>query len=310
LLDNVEGNIQSPTLAGLLTTPQWNDRVLGGNALMTATNRLLTILTGNNLNPLGDLVRRILIVRIDPRMDATAVWQRNFALDPVQYVRENRQELVAAALSLLLSFVRAGMPRVVRGRLASFEDWNDLVRQCVIWLGQQGVAGLTDPIQQLRVAATQDSETATLGELLHHWYKAFGNTAVEAKTVCLSIHMSASIHDVALDRRSMPSAKVLAQYLRKKRGVAVNGMRIEMLTGRSNTSYWRVAGSPAAADEAIEVGGYGGFGGLISTQTADIAPIDTILFPTGEETNPPNPPQPPYVETRRATTAGITTGGS
>ena len=122
--------------------------------------------------------------------------------------------------------------------------------------------------------------------------------------------MNASIHDVALDRRGMPSAKVLAQYLRKKRGVAVNGMRIEMLTGRSNTSYWRVAGSPAAADEAIEVGGYGGFGGLISTQTADIAPIDTILFPTGEETNPPNPPQPPYVETRRAPTAGITTGGS
>lgn len=308
LFDNVEGNIQSQNLAGFLTSPEWNDRVLGGNTLMTAPNRLLTILTGNNLNPLGDLVRRILIVRIDPRMDAAAVWQRNFALDPVQYVRENRQELVAAALSLLLSFVRAGMPRVAKGRLASFEDWNDLVRQCVIWLGQQGVARLTDPIQQLRVAATQDSETASLGELLHHWYKAFGNTAVEARTVCLSAHMYAPIHDVALDRRGQPNAKVLAQYLRKKRGIEVDGMRIEMLNGRSNTSYWRVTGSPAAADAAIELGGCGGLGGLISAQSAAMAPINQISFPTGEETNPPNPPQPPCAPAQHAPTAEITTG--
>lgn len=308
LFDNVEGNIQSQNLAGFLTSPEWNDRVLGGNTLMTAPNRLLTILTGNNLNPLGDLVRRILIVRIDPRMDAAAVWQRDFQIDPVQYVRENRQELVAAALSLLLSFVRAGMPRVAKGRLASFEDWNDLVRQCVIWLGQQGVAGLTDPIQQLRVAATQDSETASLGELLHHWYKAFGNSAVDAKTICMSSHMHGPINDVALDRRGIPSPRVFAQYLRKKRGVEVDGMHIEMLNGRSNTSYWRVAGTPTAADAVIEVGGCGGFGGLISAQSAAVAPINTISIPTGEETNPPNPPQPPCAPAQHAPTAEITTG--
>ena len=308
LLDNIEGNIQSPNLAGFLTTSEWNDRVLGGNALMTAPNRLLTILTGNNLNPLGDLVRRILIVRIDPRMAATDVWQRDFALDPVQYVHEHRQELVAAALCLLLSFVRAGMPRVAKGRLASFEQWDDLIRQCVVWLGKKGVGGLTDPIQQLRAAATQDSESASLGELMHRWYKTFGNSAVEAKTACISSDMYSPVHEVALDRRGQPSAKVLAQYLRKKRGVEVDGMRFEMINGRSNTAYWQVAGKPGSALEVIGAGGCGGFGGVISALSATAIPIDSISLLAGEETNPPNPPNPPCSATRRSSTFGTTTG--
>lgn len=308
LLDNVEGNIKSPILAGFLTTPEWSDRVLGGNALMTAPNRLLTLFTGNNLNPLGDLVRRILIVRIDPRMDATAVWQRNFDEDPVQYVRENRQELVAAGLSLLLSFVRAGMPRIAKGRLASFEQWDDLVRQCVVWLGQSGIAGLIDPIQQLRTAATQDPETDSLRNLLSHWHAAFGNTAVEAKTLCMSSHMYGPINDVALDRRGLPSVKVLAQYLRKYRGKVVDGMRIEMISGRSNTAYWRLVGSPAAEGAVVDLGGCGGFGGLFSVDTATSAAFIDNYFPTEKETNPPNPPQPPCTTEPQAIDSGITTG--
>jgi hypothetical protein len=243
-------------------------------------------------------------------MDALAVWQRNFEVDPVQYVRENRQELVAAALSLLLSFVRAGMPRIAKGRLASFELWDDLVRQCVVWLGQQGVGRLTDPIQQLRTAATQDPETDSLRILLSHWHAAFGNTAVEAKTLCMSSHMHGPINDIALDRRGLPSAKVLAQYLRKYRGKVVDGMRIEMSNGRSNTSYWRLLGGPPAGGVEIDVGGCGGFGGLLSANLPATTPVKAFSFSTREETNPTNPPQPPWTAPLETPTTGITTGAA
>jgi hypothetical protein len=81
--------------------------------------------------------------RIDPRIEHAE--RRCFDVNARQHCREHRLTLVAAGLTLLRGFVAAGRPRSTPDRLASFEDWDDLIRQCIIWLGQNGIAALGDP---------------------------------------------------------------------------------------------------------------------------------------------------------------------
>jgi hypothetical protein len=290
LFDNMEASISSPTLAGFITSPDWSDRLLGGNSMMKAQNRALVILTGNNLNPLRDLVRRILIVRIDPRMEATQVWQRSYDLEPVSYVTEHRQELVAAALSLMLSFVAEGMPRNAKGRLASFEQWDDLVRQCVVWLGMRGVGNLIDPIVQMNNSAAQDPDTASLGALLECWHTVLGSAPQEASTLCMTTKMYGVLNEIALDRQGQVSARALGQYFQKHQGRIVGGFRLDRIRGRANTLRWSVA-----KVSSIQSGGFGGNGGEDSARSGLPGGNSEIFTSLEVETVPPLPPLPPSV---------------
>lgn len=72
--------------------------------------------------------------------------------DALQHVRENRQEMVAAGLIILRGFIAAGSPRATPDKLGSYEVFDTLIRQCVIWLGRSGVAPVTDPAASMAKA--------------------------------------------------------------------------------------------------------------------------------------------------------------
>lgn len=133
LFDNIRGQFGSASIEALLTAEFYSDRLLGASQLVSLPTAVLMLFSGNNFRPTGDLWRRILTCRIDAKSDAPE--RRSFTLEPLIYCREHRQELVAAGLALLRGFVLAGKPRTTPDKLASFEMWDTLVRQCVIWLG-------------------------------------------------------------------------------------------------------------------------------------------------------------------------------
>ncbi|MCC6198500.1 MAG: hypothetical protein IT518_28960 [Burkholderiales bacterium] len=102
VFDNVLGSFNSATLAKVLTSDRHSDRILGASA--TSAVRTLFMLTGNNLTLAGDMPLRVLVARIDPRMETR--FARSFDLDPERHVIANRQMLVAAALMLLRLYCR------------------------------------------------------------------------------------------------------------------------------------------------------------------------------------------------------------
>lgn len=287
VFDNVEAQLKSPVLAAFLTASIWSDRMLGGNTKLEAENRVLLLLTGNNLAPIGDLTRRLLMVRIDPKLEASEVWQREFTLEPLAYVTRNRQRMVAAALSLLSGFVSAGMPRLGKGRLASFELWDDLVRQCVIWLGSQGIRKFVDPVTRLSETAALDPDMARMSALACEWFAEFGDTPQQLKDIVQCGRLSEALRDVAQDRRGVNNTKILAAYLGKRVGKIVGGYRFEKINGRANTSQWRVVRM------AVSDGGFGGSGGLFPATPTEITEEKSILLARPAETNQPNPPNPP-----------------
>lgn len=174
VLDNQVGKLNSASLCAFLTSPAYGDRVLGQSQVMQFQNTSLFMVTGNNFQPVGDLTRRILVCRIDPQMERPD--KRGFALDPEAYVAQHRQVLVRDALAVLLGHRRLDLVggRRGRGRMASFELWDDVVRQAVLWAGGLGVLELGDPMDSIDTACAQDPERAKLAAMLVSWYALFG----------------------------------------------------------------------------------------------------------------------------------------
>ena len=112
----------------------------------------------------GDLYRRILTTRIDAKPDRPE--RRSFDIEPLEYCRERRHLIVAAALALLRGFIVAGQPRSTRDRLASYERWDNLIRQCVVWMADQGIADLGDPTACIEQAKAQEPERQKLAAFL------------------------------------------------------------------------------------------------------------------------------------------------
>jgi hypothetical protein len=135
--------------------------------------------------------------RIDPKIEVPH--QRSFDFDPVQLTRQNRQRMVAAALTLIRAHqLLGGNVRFGPGRMASFEEWDDLIRQTVCWLAElqkQGaiptgttLAGmalpsLVDPFEAVADSVLDDPEIMQLGRLLEAWATEIGTGTATKVTV-------------------------------------------------------------------------------------------------------------------------------
>jgi hypothetical protein len=171
--DNVTGVFDSAALAALLTSEKYRDRELGKSQTSEVPNAATFIITGNNLRLAGDLPRRVMVCRIDPATESPL--QRKFSTDPLAYVRARRQSMVAAALTLMRGWLSSGNERF-GNPLASFEQWDHLVRQTVLWVAahvaESGKFG--DPVDSVLKNVAVDPETEVLGELLEAWVRVFG----------------------------------------------------------------------------------------------------------------------------------------
>ena len=135
--DNVSGVLRSSTLAGLLTSPLWEDRRLGGNTMMSAPNDRLWVITGNNLTLGGDLVRRTVWVTIDPAVPDPHL-RTGFAIEDLEgWARARRGELLGALLTLVRSWAAAGAP-VERKGSDSYARWIGVVDGILRHAGAEG----------------------------------------------------------------------------------------------------------------------------------------------------------------------------
>lgn len=176
--DNVVGVLDSVAMAALLTSSSYRDRILGVSEISSIPNRATLLLTGNNLMLKGDMARRVLVSRIDPRTDQP--FAREFAINPAAHCLERRQDLVAAALTLV-RFALTQDFRKGKGRMASFEAWDGLVRQTIICLSQTIAMGrFGDVMERVRENQARDPEQEMLLALMSAWIGCLGSKAVSA----------------------------------------------------------------------------------------------------------------------------------
>jgi hypothetical protein len=179
VLDNIMGVLKSSTLAGVLTAGrEITDRELGTSRTITVANDRVWVVTGNNLSIGGDLVRRTVTILIDPdRPDPEK--RTDFAIqDLAGWVTENRNEILWALLTLILTWVAEGMPEPERKQSDSFARWSRVIAGI---LEVAGIEGAFDAESGKRVARGGDDDgLAQVLDLLHGRFDGRAFTVAEA----------------------------------------------------------------------------------------------------------------------------------
>jgi len=237
-----------------LTAETYQDRYLGTSKIMTVPTRLLVMATGNNLQPVGDLSRRILISTIDHGVEQPS--RLSFSFDPVARMRERWRVYRSAALTILRGFHVAGCPANGKGGVGSYEEWNRMIRQCVVWVRDQELApfDLTDPADAVARNYEADPDTQKLTGLLQTWHQTFAGKAVTVADLIKSAQPSTSLvsggemPSVALQEVIMEIAgegrnlnrRILGRWLEKRANRPVDGLRLTGAGRRSGVCLWKV----------------------------------------------------------------------
>ena len=169
MLDNIVDIFDSPVIATLLTNPQFSDRLLHQNKNVTFDNKILFALTGNNIEFTGDMVRRVLKCRLDAEIQDPNT--RFFVNNPLEYIKNNRHNLAIAGLTIIKAYFESDAFKSgeysMKGKLASFETWDKLVRCPILWLSDIfNDAKYVDPIQSIQQSLKTDPDTQLWGRFL------------------------------------------------------------------------------------------------------------------------------------------------
>jgi hypothetical protein len=101
--------------------------------------------TGNNVMLKGDAHRRVMYCRLKSSEENPEYRQDFVYPNLLAHIRDNRGKLLAAGLTILRGFCVAGRPDQGIKPWGSYEAWSALVRNAVVWAGQQDNEDLPDP---------------------------------------------------------------------------------------------------------------------------------------------------------------------
>lgn len=272
VLDNVKGALGSPALERALTaggdetTGTVAGRVLGESRHVEVPWLVVMMATGNNLTVRGDMGRRTLLCHLETDLEAPE--ERQFRHHPqlLEYVREHRGELLAAALTILAAHGRwVNDPKALLPRVGSFGAWSDHIRSALWWADPEG----RDPWESnAEIKANLQPEQEEALAFFEAWYNAFGGKLTTVRDIaqaCVrgrhaSFHegLADAVSDLSLEPPRGTDAinsRSLGSWLRERKDRRTPPYRLRQ-GDRSRTWYVEKAkplvSAVQAAEQAIE----------------------------------------------------------
>jgi len=226
--------LASPSLASMITSANWSDRLLYTNEKVSLPNRAVWLMTGNNPKVSMELARRCIRIRIDPKVDRPYL-RDGFKHDPfMPWVKENRMALARAVLVLVRAWLTAGRPRSSR-RLGSFEQWTDVIGGILETAGIPGFLGNLHELYE-----TADVEGETWREFVRVWWETHGEApkkVSELNDLCEERELLLSVRG---DKSLRSQQTRLGKALMNKRDRVFSGVRIVRLgsKGKENCIHY------------------------------------------------------------------------
>ena len=272
LVDNVREPLGNAAIDSFITSRTYKDRILGESTTQELPNNALFLITGNNLVLTGDTHRRILIVRLDAQQEQP--FTREFAFNPQDEVIKNRQQMVVAALTIVRAYITAGRPKAAPGRIASFELWDDLVRQPLCWLkeligpaGRKDLPSFADPAESITRSESENPDQAKLAAMLEAWHATFASTPTTVATV-LTLSGQYSPNPLLADAANeiagqggKINSRMLGRWIERHAEQRIGGLRFVKAGKAHGVMRWQVLQTVERAS-ASDAGGLGGLGGI------------------------------------------------
>lgn len=243
VIDNVDRPMGGGAMCAALTQEVYRDRVLGVSKTASFPTCVTWIATGNNLLVEGDLTTRVLICRLDAKVERPE--EREFDIDPRLYVTEHRGDLVVAGLTVLRAYIVAGRPKQDIPQFGRFEDFSDIVRAALVWAGE------SDPCEVRKRIEDADPERQIHTEVMAAWLEVFSSASLTAGDVVRHVERAANgvdaasrlrevLCEIAMGTGGAISSRRLGNWLSSKRDRIEGGMRFMQIGQRHRSILWAV----------------------------------------------------------------------
>lgn len=127
VIDNVASVVDWPCFCKVITGEMHRDRLLGKSQTVSVPVRCSWIITGNNLQLAGDMVRRCYWIRMDAGC-SDPFRRTGFKHERLkEYVLAHRRELLIALLTIARAWFAAGQPKASTPPVGSFERWTEVI---------------------------------------------------------------------------------------------------------------------------------------------------------------------------------------
>lgn len=238
--DNVTTDIKTfDKLCTALTSEHIEGRVLGTSSTVGVSTRALFLSSGNNVKPVGDMLRRTMVIHLDPKLEtpSSRKFDRPQLLDDV---RRERTRYVTAALTVVRAWLASGATTVTCRPLGSFGEWSKWCRESLIWLGFE------DPAAGLFEGLECDPEKLLLGRVLAGWKARYGSSSVMVRHVVPQAMLPEAEEDFreALIEASggidSINERKLGHWLARQEGRVVNGLRLIKARKTGSAQNWCV----------------------------------------------------------------------
>lgn len=251
-IDNITAPLGSGALAMALTASSIKDRLLGVNQTKEAPLSAVFLCTGNNVQYVGDVARRVVPIGLDPKCERPEERTGFVHPDLIAWVQRERPRLTMAALTIVKAYFEAGCPSQGLTPLGSFEAWSNLIRQALVWAGE------ADPCEGRKdIEATSNPEFERIDVLLHAWHACYDTQAVTLKRAVQDIGMYATrgqgeppnkwndLHDAlsAFDERydgKTLNTRAIGKSLPGIAGRVIDGLRLIRAGTYKHAAQWRL----------------------------------------------------------------------
>jgi putative DNA primase/helicase len=240
-IDNLNGELGGDSLNQAIEQRRPQVRVLGRSEMVTIESRSTIFATGNNVVVLNDVVRRTLVVTLDTDLERPEL--RIFRSYPVNAVLADRAPYVRAILIIAKAWLDCGRPEERLPALASFEEWNGIVRSALIWLGE------TDPMKTQDRARAEDPVLNQLKAFIAAFREEIGvgpecgltaNEIIEKTNLVFDDDTPKALREVLTVFGA--DARRLGAWLRANAGRVIGRHKITSRRNRRNVAIWFVEG--------------------------------------------------------------------
>ncbi len=233
LIDNVSKGLDSPSLASVLTTPMWHDRLLGRSEVRGMPIRCTWIATGNNLTRSNEMSRRLIRIRLDAKEERPEerVQFRHDRLD--WWVRENRHHLVRACLILVQRWIQQSGD-AGSARLGSFEAWSQMHSGILDAVGVEGFLANKREAE----AISRDDDIVWENFVAAWWETHHAGPVGTADLYAIAQGIDGFPLGRSPNERSEKTQ--LGRGIKRNRDRVFGGKRIEVLPDYANTARFRL----------------------------------------------------------------------
>ena len=257
IIDNVNHELNSGSLASAFTQPVWTDRTLGANREVKIPIRTIWGITANNIKMSQELARRSLWIRLDANVEKP--WERTEFkhTNLMGWARANRNHLVTAALTFIRAWIDRGMPLYDKRTKGSYESWAGVMGGI---LEAVGIPGFLENENELYERVV--SKTDMLGDFIRAWAAKFGSADTSAHELFKLASYADSDADNALGewpnllgdiltaQKQRGRQTQLGNILNKHRDKVVAGFKVTFAKIQRGVSFWRLeSGEPQKSGE-------------------------------------------------------------